>query len=69
MKYVFIEYTKRSTLVNPRNPFIQDRFVIDYDMDSDEEWQELNGEDIENDDLFLEDDYDSESNSVYTGSN
>lgn len=39
-------YDKKSHFLNPRNPFRKDDTVIDYDMDSEEEWNEQNGEDL-----------------------
>lgn len=37
---------KKSKLISGRNPFRLDLDVIDYDIDSEEEFEELNGEDI-----------------------
>ena len=46
----FIKYLqyfdKRSDVINPRNPTIKDENLIDYDMSSEEEWNEMNGEDL-----------------------
>lgn len=46
----FMKYTgffdKESYLINPRNPLKKDETIIDYDMSSEEEWNELNGEDL-----------------------
>ena len=33
--------------MNPRNPLKRDETVIDYDMSSEEEWNEQNGEDLD----------------------
>lgn len=55
-KCIFIEdsfikyygtFSKRSFILNPRNPLKKDETVIDYDMSSEEEWNEQNGEDLE----------------------
>lgn len=43
-------------MINPRNPFKKDEAVIDYDMDSEEEFEEENGEDINSDKEDDEDD-------------
>jgi len=47
MKYVGIVLDKTSFKLSARNPFRKDEAVIDYDMDSEEEWNEQNGEDLE----------------------
>ena len=47
MKY-FGVFTKSSAVLTPRNPYKKDEDQIDYDMDSEEEWNELNGEDLDN---------------------
>ena len=39
-------HEKRSFFLNPRNPLKKDETVIDYEMDSEEEWNEQNGEDV-----------------------
>ena len=54
-------WTKTSTVIRGRNPFAKDEEQIDYDMDSEEEFEEENGEDImserdEDDDEMGEDD-------------
>lgn len=45
-----VKYTgfldKKSLFLNPRNPLKKDETIIDYDMDSEEEWNEQNGEDV-----------------------
>lgn len=46
MKYLDI-FQKRSYIINPRNPLKKDETVIDYDMSSEEEWNEQNGEDLD----------------------
>jgi|LauGreDrversion4_2_1035121.scaffolds.fasta_scaffold1611813_1 hypothetical protein len=33
-------FDKKSIFVNPRNPFKKDDTLIDYEMDSEEEWNE-----------------------------
>ena len=40
-------FNKKSNLISGRNPFRRDETVIDYDMDSEDEWAEENGEDLE----------------------
>lgn len=39
---------KTSKVITARNPFRKDDEVVDYDMDSEDEWAEENGEDLEN---------------------
>jgi hypothetical protein len=39
IKYFGI-FEKRSKILDPRNPLIKDETIIDYDMDSEEEWNE-----------------------------
>jgi hypothetical protein len=39
-------FDKNSLILNPRNPTLKDEAIIDYDMSSEEEWNELNGEDL-----------------------
>jgi hypothetical protein len=57
-KEIFIEgshkrhngvWLKASKIISGRNPFLKDETVIDYDMDSEEEFEEENGEDISQD--------------------
>ena len=40
-------FNKKSSLITARNPFRIDNVLIDYDMDSEDEWAEENGEDLE----------------------
>jgi len=46
----YIKYTsnfeRKSFILDPRSPFKKDATIIDYDMDSEDEWNELNGEDL-----------------------
>lgn len=46
MSWIWI---KTSNIINGRNPFLKDENVIDYDMDSEEEFEEEHGEDIMSD--------------------
>ena len=39
-------FEKRSHFLRARNPLIKDETIIDYEMDSEEEWNEQNGEDV-----------------------
>lgn len=54
MKYEGDRFSKRSQVINCRNPFIMDRSCLDYDQTSEDEWQELHCEDLENEDLLAE---------------
>ncbi len=47
MKYLTF-FEKKSTLIHCRNPFVKDESIVDYEMDSEEEWNEQNGEDVNN---------------------
>ena len=49
-------FTKKSSIITPRNPFKRDTELIDYDMDSEDEWAEENGEDLDKKDAENEDD-------------
>jgi hypothetical protein len=51
-------FDKKSHFLNPRNPLIKDETLIDYDMDSEEEWNEQNGEDVAADNKQDEDEDD-----------
>lgn len=42
-----ITFDKSSKVLSGRNPFRKDEDIIDYEMDSEEEFAEENGEDIE----------------------
>lgn len=43
----FVPFEKNSKVLTGRNPFRKDEEIIDYEMDSEEEWAEENGEDVE----------------------
>jgi len=58
MRYVGVFFLKRSALLEPRNPARKDETLIDYEMDSEAEWNEQNGEDLA--DNKLEEDEDDE---------
>ena len=62
IKYVSKPLVGIEKIVNPRNPFMKDP-QFDYDLDSEDEWQELNFDDLENDELRLEDEDEEEDNS------
>ncbi|RCH86215.1 Chromatin assembly factor 1, subunit A, partial [Rhizopus stolonifer] len=54
-------FTKRSRVVNGRNPFAQDKGILNYEVDSEAEWEpEGEGEDIHSD----EDDDDSNTDMI-----
>lgn len=46
IKYLGL-FEKISKILDPRNPLIKDETIIDYDMDSEDEWNEQNGEDVD----------------------
>ena len=46
IKYLGV-FEKKSYILNPRNPLKKDETVIDYEMDSEEEWNEQNGENVD----------------------
>eukprot|EP00347_Sterkiella_histriomuscorum_P010123 403377516 len=47
-------FFKKSSVINCRNPFEQDAGCIDYDQGSDEEWQEIHCDNLEDDNLLAE---------------
>ena len=66
-KEIFIEgsykkmswiWVKTSRVINGRNPFKKDENIIDYDMDSEEEFEEEHGDDINSDNNKEEDEED-----------
>ncbi len=54
MHYSNVIFEKQSRILNCRQPFEKDPTIIDYEQDSDEEWEELNGDNLEDDDLLDE---------------
>lgn len=54
MHYSNVIFDKQSRILNCRQPFEKDPTIIDYEQESDEEWEELNGENLEDDDLLEE---------------
>ncbi len=54
MQYNNVIFYKQSRILNCRLPFEKDPTIIDYDQDSDEEWEELHGENLEDDELLEE---------------
>ena len=46
IKYLGV-FEKRSFILCPKNPLKKDETVIDYEMSSEEEWNEQNGEDVD----------------------
>lgn len=55
------KFSKTSLVLNPRNPLKKDETVIDYDMSSEEEWNEQNGEDLDN---AMDDEEDEEEKQI-----
>ena len=43
-------FNKISNKINPRNPFRKDDLLVDYEKDSEEEYEEENGEDLKSND-------------------
>ena len=54
MHYSNVIFDKQSRILNCRQPFEKDPTIIDYEQESDEEWEELNGENLEDDELLEE---------------
>ena len=54
MDYAGVKFEKQSRIISCKNPFRQDPTLIDYDMCSQEEWEELNGDNLEDDDLLID---------------
>lgn len=53
----FGTYSKTSTVITPRRPFYQDKQQLDYEIDSDDEWEEEEeGEDLGSSDKEEDDD-------------
>jgi hypothetical protein len=52
------KFSKQSKQIGGRHPLVKDEEVIDYDLDSDEELEDLNGESIHSDDKDEEDEED-----------
>jgi hypothetical protein len=48
-------FEKKSALITGRNPYLKDTSTVDYDLESEDEWNELNYDDLENDELFDDD--------------
>ena len=44
-------FDKKSALITARNPFKKDDKLLDYEMDSEDEWAEQNGEDLDKKDV------------------
>jgi hypothetical protein len=49
MSYFDVIFNKESRNISGRNPLKRDELAINYDLDSEDEWHELNGDDLEND--------------------
>ena len=49
-------FNKKSKFITPRNPYKRDDELIDYEMDSEDEWAEENGEDLDKKDNENEED-------------
>lgn len=56
MNYWNMLYHKSSKNVSCRDPWRKDPLSIDYDQDSEEEWNEINAENLEDDNLLMEED-------------
>ena len=54
MHYSNVIFDKESRILNCRQPFDKDPTIIDYEQESDEEWEELHGDNLEDDDLLEE---------------
>jgi predicted Ser/Thr protein kinase len=54
MHYPGVIVDKSSRILNCKAPFKQDPSIIDYHQDSDEEWEELHGENLEDDEAVEE---------------
>lgn len=53
-------FSKTSRIIRPRQPFLKDETMLDYEMDSEDEWEEGEGEDLANasdeEDMEIKDD-------------
>ena len=57
MKYLGIQLLKKSNNLTCRDPFKQDPTSIDYDQTSEDEWHELNCDNLEDEELLAEEEY------------
>ena len=56
MQYWGYQFYKSSSVLKCRQPFTKDPSTIDYELDSEDEWHEMNCDNLEDDQLLLEDD-------------
>ena len=61
-KPFFGNFHKKSQVLRCRAPFTMDEAVVNYDMDSEDEWAEANGEDLGEDKMSDEEEEDPEEN-------
>lgn len=54
MSYNGVYFDKKSRIITCKKPFLKDPTIIDYNQDSEEEWEEINGENLEDDDNLLD---------------
>lgn len=64
MDYAGYKFEKCSHIISCRKPFRQDPTLIDYDMCSQEEWEDLHGDNLEDDDLLLEENLEVEEDEM-----
>ncbi|TNV87320.1 hypothetical protein FGO68_gene14514 [Halteria grandinella] len=64
MQYQGSKFDKSSRIINCRRPFQMDPTIINYDQDSDEEWEDLYGDNLEDDELLLEEDMEVEEDEM-----
>ena len=54
MQYHGNKLDKSSRIISCKKPFQKDPTIIDYDQDSDEEWEEIHGDNLEDDDMLID---------------
>lgn len=60
MSYNGVFFNRSSRVINPRNPLQKVEPEVNYDLESEDEWNEQNYDDLEDEKLMLEEDDDSE---------
>ncbi len=64
MPFIKMKFTNQSKLIKPQNPMVRDDNAVNYDMDSEDEWNEMFFDDLEKDEID-DDDEEDESNSEF----
>ncbi len=54
MLYQGIPFDKRSRIISCKHPFQKDPTQVNYELDSQEEWEDMIGDNLEDDDMLLD---------------